>query len=334
LPAGDVEKTTVSVFPSGKLLLPLGVVFFITWLVWHERGTAIDAQETNVGFFNGLRSPRLLPKIILRSTKMPMFQDLTDVYEAMIDWPKRLAHEGPFYRRLFEQQGAGSVVDVACGVGRHAAMFHSWNLRVEGADISVPMIDRARTAFGEPAGLRWTVRGFDQSIGPAEPFDAAVCVGNSLPLAPDLATVGLAIEQMLAAVRSGGLLVVHVLNLWRLPDGPCVWQKCCRRSLPQGEALIVKGVHRCGVRGYVELIVAKIDDEGPIPKVSPLPKREGICFGSMQTESVPFLGLESAELEAMVRAAGAAEVHFFGGYQNQPYDRRESVDLLMVAMKR
>jgi glycine/sarcosine N-methyltransferase len=249
---------------------------------------------------------------------MSMFEDLTDVYAAMIDWPKRLANEGPFYRRLFEQHNVHSVVDAACGVGRHAAMFHSWNLRVEGADISDPMIDRARAAFGEPAGLRWTVRGFEQPIAPAEPFDAAVCVGNSLPLSPDLSTVGRAIEQMLAAVRSGGLLVVHALNLWRLPDGPCVWQKCCRRSLPQGEVLIVKGVHRCGVCGYVELIVADVDGEN-----SP-----------MQTESVLFLGLEATELEAMARTAGAADVQFFGGYQNQPYDRQQSVDLLMVATKR
>ena len=157
-----------------------------------------------------------------------MFQDLTDVYEAMIDWPKRLANEGPFYRRLFERHGVRSVVDVACGTGRHAAMFHSWDLRVEGADLSPAMIDRARASFGEPAGLRWVVRGFDQPIAPAEPFDAAVCVGNSLPLAPDMATVQRAIGQMLAAVRGGGLLVIHVLNLWHLPDGPCVWQKCRR----------------------------------------------------------------------------------------------------------
>ena len=32
-----------------------------------------------------------------------MFDDFADVYDAMIDWPKRLAHEEPFYRRLFER---------------------------------------------------------------------------------------------------------------------------------------------------------------------------------------------------------------------------------------
>ena len=35
----------------------------------------------------------------------------------------------------------------------------------------------------------------------------------------------------------------------------------------------------------------------------------------------------------MARAAGAGEMRFFGGYQDQPYDRPQSVDLLMVAEK-
>jgi glycine/sarcosine N-methyltransferase len=246
-----------------------------------------------------------------------MFQDLTDVYEAMIDWPKRLAHEEPFYRRWFEQHDVRSVVDVACGTGRHAAMFHSWDLRVEGADLSPAMIDRARASFGQPPGLRWVVRGFDQPIAPKEPFDAAICVGNSLPLAPDVATVQRVIAHMLAAVRSGGLLVIHALNLWHLPDGPCVWQKCRRVVLPQGDAVVVKGVHRYGARGYVELIVAGLS--GQI---------------TMHTECVPLLGLEAADLESMARAAGAGEIRLFGGYQDQPYDRTASVDLLMVAKKR
>ena len=76
-----------------------------------------------------------------------VFSDVADIYEAMIDWQKRLASEGPFYRRLFDRVGVHSVLDVACGTGRHAAMFHSWGLRVEGADISANMIERARRPF-------------------------------------------------------------------------------------------------------------------------------------------------------------------------------------------
>lgn len=261
---------------------------------------------------------------------VPSFDDLTDIYEAMIDWPKRLAHEGPFYRRWFAQVGAGSVLDVACGTGRHAALFHEWSLRVEAADVSPAMIQRARASFGEPAGLRWVVRGFAEAFAVPAPFDAALCVGNSLALAPDEATVQAAIARMLAAVRPGGIIILHVLNLWHLPDGPCIWQKCRRverrdapgrdpeksPSLPAPDTLIIKGVHRCGRRGYVELIVTDLS----------APPR-------MRTDSVPFLGLEADQLQQMARAVGAARGQWFGGYQDQPYERETSPDLIVVAKK-
>lgn len=240
------------------------------------------------------------------------FDDLTDVYDALIDWPKRLAHEEPFYRRQFERCGARRVLDAACGGGRHAAMFHEWGLDVEASDLSPAMIARAKAQFGEPPGLRFVVRGFDQPAETAA-FDVAVCVGNSLSLAPDLATVERTLHALLAAVRPGGLVIVHVLNLWALPDGPCVWQKNRRTSLPQGERLVVKGLHRCGVRGYVELILA--DPAG----------------GPMQSESVPFLGLDADTLSAFARQAGAEWVEVFGGYAGQAYEREKSVDLVLVA---
>jgi hypothetical protein len=40
LPAGDVEKAVLKIFPAGMILLPIGVVLFVAWLVWHERGDA------------------------------------------------------------------------------------------------------------------------------------------------------------------------------------------------------------------------------------------------------------------------------------------------------
>ncbi len=70
-----------------------------------------------------------------------VFDDLTEVFDELVDWPKRLANEEPFYRRLFARIGVRRLVDVACGTGRHAAMFHSWNLHVQAADISPRMIE-------------------------------------------------------------------------------------------------------------------------------------------------------------------------------------------------
>ena len=244
------------------------------------------------------------------------FDDLTDIYEAMIDWPKRLANEEGLYRRLFESIDAKTVLDAACGTGRHADTFHNWGMRVEASDISPKMIERARSQFGEPPGVRWLVRGFDERLTLSEPFDVAICVGNSLALADDISVAKRAVEQMLSAVRGGGALVVHLLNLWRLPDGPCVWQKHCRAKLPMGEVMIAKGVHRSGSCGYVDLIATPLD-----------------APHQAYTQSVPLIGIEAKDLRDTATGAGATSVELFGGYRSEPYRREESVDLIMVAKR-
>ena len=245
------------------------------------------------------------------------FDDLTHLYEAIIDWPKRLANEAPFFRRLFEQADARRVADVACGTGRHAQMFHSWGLRVHASDISASMIQRAREMFGESDNLRWKVQSFEHPIAPERSLDAVVCIGNSLALAADANIVSQALRSMLCALRPGGLCIVHVLNLWSLPDGPCIWQKCVKKSATEENVAILKGVHRCTDRGYVELVEIK-DSEGAAP---------------IRARSVGFLGLRSQDLEAVAREHAAEEVAFFGNHHDQPYDAERSADLIMVARK-
>ncbi|MHB8863495.1 MAG: class I SAM-dependent DNA methyltransferase [Pirellulaceae bacterium] len=246
----------------------------------------------------------------------PAFDPLADCYETLIDWPKRLAHEGPFFHRLFAMVEAERVLDAACGTGHHAALFHSWGLRVEGADISASMLAQARLRFGEPTGLRWTCRGFDEPVPVPAAFDAAICVGNSLALAPDLPTARRAVTCMLAALKPGGVVVFHVLNLWRLTDGPCLWQKCVPIHGNEGPGVIVKGVHRHGTTGYVDLLVTRLAAEP-----------------ELRSESVRFLGLEGVLLEQWVCEAGAGMATLYGGYHDEPYDRATSIDLILVAQK-
>lgn len=246
-----------------------------------------------------------------------MFQNRAELYDALVDWPKRLAAEEPFYRSLFEQAGTHSVLDVACGSGHHLAMFHSWGLRSVGADVSPAMIEYCRRRFGQTESLRWLVRSFEQPHGSDERFDAVICVGNSLALAPDLEAVEKAVGRMLAALRPGGVCVVQVLNLWRLPDGPCVWQKCKRVALDGREHILVKGVHRSGTRGYVDLIDLELATDAVIPNFN----------------STTLLGFEQDYLARVADEAGAGSVRCYGDFQKAPYQRDQSPDLILVAVR-
>ncbi|MGA2497106.1 MAG: class I SAM-dependent methyltransferase [Tepidisphaeraceae bacterium] len=245
---------------------------------------------------------------------MNPFNDLAEIYDAMVDWNRRLSHEEPFYRQLFTRVSAKRVLDAACGVGHHAARFHAWGLDVEAADISPAMLARARARAGEPAGLKWVQRSYDRPAGTSV-FDIAICVGNSLALADDEAAMDRAVAAMLTAVRPGGAVVVHVLNIWILADGPCLWQKCVRMKFAGQEVLVLKGIHRCGNRACVEVIV--MDPAGKV----------------LKNESPRLLGVEAGLLGEMARRHGAGGIEFFGGYKSQPYDRGSSEDIIMVARK-
>jgi hypothetical protein len=80
--------------------------------------------------------------------------------------------------------------------------------------------------------------------------------------------------------------------------------------------VVLKGVHRQGAGGYVDLVVVQLAD--------PL---------TFRSTSVPFLGLEAMQLQEWVQAAGATTQALYGGYHGEPYERETSTDLIVVAGK-
>ncbi len=245
-----------------------------------------------------------------------LFAHRAPLYEALVDWPKRLANESPFYRAQFARHGVRRVLDAACGTGQHAALFAGWGLDVTGADLSPAMIARCCARDAAP-GVRWLVHDFLEPHAPGSQFDAVICVGNSLALLPDAAAVGQALAALLASLRPGGIGVFHVVNLWSIAEGPCTWQKCRRATIEGTDHVLLKGIHRVGAVGHVEFAAIALEGGGATPVY----------------DTARFLGFERAEFEGLARAANAAEVEIWGDYQQRPFDRARSPDLLAVVTR-
>jgi SAM-dependent methyltransferase len=245
----------------------------------------------------------------------PAFEENASRYDALIDWDRRLANEEPFYRRLFAEIGVRSVLDVACGTGRHAAMFHSWGLTVEGADISPAMIAWCRSRLAQSPTLRWVQRSFDQPSQPPAAFDAVICVGNSLALAGSHETVRRVLTAMFTSLRPGGLAIIQVLNLWHLDEGVTIWQKCKRLTLDGQDRVLLKSIHRAGSRGFLDLAELTLTSAGV----------------ESRFDAAVFDGLEAHDLSAFLRQTGGTEPRLYGSFQLEPYVRHHSTDLILVS---
>lgn len=141
-------------------------------------------------------------------------------YDRLVDWPKRLAREAPFFRAVFDEVGAETVADVGAGSGQLSLLFASWGLTVYPVEPDPSMLAKAR-ANAEEAGidLPFLVGAFGDvaDVVPGR-VDALICTGNALPHVEGMPGLRHALEDFAEVVRPGGAIVLHLLNHQRLLD--------------------------------------------------------------------------------------------------------------------
>ena len=139
-------------------------------------------------------------------------------YDELVNWDARLTREGPFFERLFAEHGVRSVADVGAGSARHSIMYRSWGLDVWAIDPSADMLELAReNAKRLNSDVPVIEGGFgDVARIVGRPVDAITCTGNALPHVRAIEGLREALADFTAALRPGGVLVLHYLNHDRL----------------------------------------------------------------------------------------------------------------------
>lgn len=101
-----------------------------------------------------------------------------------------------------------ALLDMGCGRGRHARWFAAHGLKVTGIDLSEESIQDARRECPEATFVVHDMRiAFAQ-----DRFDAVICLFTSLGYSADRIDDQRAVETAAAALRSGGLFVLDLLN--------------------------------------------------------------------------------------------------------------------------
>jgi glycine/sarcosine N-methyltransferase len=250
-----------------------------------------------------------------------IFDDFSDAYDLMFPWETRRKGEGAFFADLFRERGIRSVLDCACGTGMHLVDFARLGLAAYGSDLSPHMVEKAMESVLRE-GLFANVRAasfteLTRRFDPDERFDAIVCVGNSLTLAPTDADVATAVREMHEVLNPGGSCVIGLFN-WDLLAKTGLRIMPASLAVQDGrEVTFLRVFHHRGDRIDLNIVV--------------IGRKNGEAETRVLTAHQRPVGPE--RILRFVRDAGFASCETFSGYDRKPFDRESSDNLLVVARK-
>ena len=140
-----------------------------------------------------------------------MFSGTAHLYDAIYSF-KDYAAEAELLHELVEERapGARTLLDVACGTGKHLAELRAW-YEVEGVDVDPALLAIARDRLpGVPLNEGDMV---DLDLG--REFDVVTCLFSSIGYVATEERLALASAALACHVAPGGLLVIEP---WILPS--------------------------------------------------------------------------------------------------------------------
>lgn len=263
-------------------------------------------------------------------------------YDELVNWDARLTREGPFFRRLFEEYDVRSVADVGAGSGRHAIMYRSWGLDVVAIDPSAEMLELARE---NAARLDSDVRILEGGFGEVadllgEQVDAITCTGNALPHVRTVRALHDALHDFAAALRPGGVLVLHYLNHHRLLVRHVRTMTPVFRETAAGDKFFLRLLDYTpsedGILFDFVTLVRDASVRDAEHTIESWPKTlEADPTGGWRTRSRRSLHLAMplSLIQGELERAGFTDVRAYGDHEGKPLDLLEDESQILVATR-
>ncbi|MGA9350091.1 MAG: class I SAM-dependent methyltransferase [Anaerolineae bacterium] len=255
-------------------------------------------------------------------TAVPLYDDFSADYDRFVNWQERLAVELPFIEQQLTASGARRILDAACSTGMHAIALAQRGYEMVGADLSAPMIQRAReNAAAAGVEVCFVVAGFGQLTAKVgDGFDALLCLGNSLPHVLTAEALRATLVDFAAVLRPGGLLLVQNRNFDAVMAGRARWMA------PQA--------HREGGREWLFIRFYDFNPDSTLTFNIVTLRRDEAGEWTQQIEATTLRPLRHAELSSAITAAGFSDVSCYGDMNGAPFDPETSSNLIVTAREK
>lgn len=242
-----------------------------------------------------------------------------EAYDLMIDWASRLEREVPFFHKIFRERGVRSVLDSACGSGRHAVEFARAGYQVSACDVSARMLDLTRRN-AQAVGLnveifKANLTEIDRVAGSGG-FDAILCLGNSLPHLLTQRDLDRAMRSVKRALAPGGVFIAQVRNYERILKENLRFMPPTSREVDGRELMFFRMLDIHGPRRMDFNIILFTRESGK---------------WTYKVETTHLRPLLKEHIAAALRRAGFLTETYYSDYQLTPFDSDKTLDLIVVA---
>jgi len=252
------------------------------------------------------------------------YNDFSFDYDKFVNWGSRLGFELPFIEAQIERLGSDvRVLDAACGTGMHAIALAQRGIKVAGADLSDGMVKKARTnAALANQEVRFEQGGFGElsKVFGEESFEVVLCLGNSLPHILSEPELAHALSDFADCLQPGGLLIIQNRNFDAVMALKERWMEPQSYKEEEREWLFLRFYDYIG-DGTIDFNIVTL-------------RREQHGGWQQVVTSTRLRPLLQADLEIALEKAGFEAIQTYGDLSGTAFDRSNSGNLVVTAIKK
>ena len=257
-----------------------------------------------------------------------MYDAFSAYYDRFVNWQERLAFEIPFIEQhlssLAPHKQNIRILDAATGSGMHVIELARLSYISYGADLSPAMIQLAQAnAHTAEVNAIFKKAGFGElaTVFSAElPFDAVLCLGNSLPHVADDAELQGAIADFYNCLRPGGLVIIQNRNFDAVLTQHQRWMEP-QDCLENNEEWLFLRFYDFEPDGMLNFNIITLH-------------RQNQGAWQQQVGNTCLLPVTHHKMDYALRETGFSKISYFGSMSTAtPYEKLNSGNLVAVAMK-
>ena len=256
-----------------------------------------------------------------------MYDKLASVYDFFVDWKTRLEYEMPFILEQLGQLGDDhaqlKIMDAACGTGQHAIALSKEDYQVFGSDLFPQMVTQAAlNAKAADQQIIFKTAGFGHIASIFEtsrPFDAVLCLGNSLPHVQSTQELHSALKDFANLLKPGGLLLLQSRNFDQIMLSRQRWMEPQTYQADNEEWLFFR-FYDFEPSGMIQFNILTLNRHKPET-------------WQVKLTSTHLLPLLSEVLKDTLTQTCFKDLRLFGNMKAETYNSQHSGDLIILATK-